>query len=174
MVDVAGLIREAKLPERVVPLCLRLDLAHAYEQLSARLGVIKAKYKDSLGLGDGSDEDAESITGQMRSLEEEMRAATVDFTLRALSRPAFRALLAEHPPRKDDDGQMLAQDWMGVNTATFYGVLIRRATVTPELDEQTWTLLLDEKLTDRQYNDLAEAAWDICREKVDLPFLSAG
>jgi hypothetical protein len=170
MVDIAGLIREAKLPERVVHICLRLDLVHRYEELSAQLSTIKEKYKDSLGV----EEDAVPVQNEMTALEEEMRAATVSFTLRALSRPRFRALLAEHPPRKDDDGQVLAADWMGVNTATFYGVLIRRATIEPVLDEETWTLLLEEKLTDRQYDGLAEAAWDLCRDKVDLPFSLTG
>lgn len=169
MADVASLIREAKLPERTVPICLRADLVSRYHELSARLDRIK----DANQAADSMvGEDQTPLTAEKAALEGEMRAATVPFVLRALSRPRFRDLIAQHPPRKDDEGNVVQTDWIGVDTSRFYDVLIRQTVVEPQLDEETWQLLLNEKLTDRQYNDLAEAGWDLCRDKVDIPFLS--
>jgi len=168
--DVAGLIRGAKLPVRTVMVCLRPDLVEPYEAFTDQLAAskhVQAKSDSMAAVPDLSE-----VTAQLREVEDEMRAATVPFILRALPRPRFRALFAAHPPRKDDDGNPLAADWNGVNQATFYEALIRACVVSPELDHETWRILLEEKLTDRQYEDLAQAAFDISRDKIDYPFLS--
>jgi hypothetical protein len=168
--DVAGLIREAKLPERTVLICLRSDLVTIFERLQADLVAAEktAATVDSLAAGP----DLSTQRAELDELREEMKRFTVPFMVRALPRRQFRALLAAHPPRKGDDGKVDPADWQGVNNATYFDALIRATTVSPELDEETWQLLLDEKLSDAQYEALADAAFDISREKIDLPFSS--
>ena len=170
MADVASLIRGAKLPIRTVMVCLRPDLVEPYEALTDQIAAAKQVAARSHSMT--APPDLTELTNQLRDVEQEMQAATVPFALRALARPAFRALFAAHPPRKDDEGNPVTADWNGVNTTTFYDALIRACTVAPELDEDTWRILLEEKLTDRQYEDLAQAAFDISRDKIDYPFLS--
>lgn len=151
-------------------ICLRADLVQAYETLGDEITAAKqrAAKADSLA---AAAPDLPEMEGRLREAEEEMREATVPFVLRALPRPRFRALVSEHPPRKGEDGNPVSQDWNGVNHSTYYSALIRECTVTPELDDETWRLLLDEKLSDRQYEDLSEAAFDISRDKIDYPFM---
>ena len=79
--------------------------------------------------------------------------------------------MLEHPPRKGDDGSVLSADWNGVNQTTYYNALIRESVVAPELDDETWRIFLEEKLSDRQYEELSNTAWELSREKVDYPFL---
>lgn len=168
MADIASLIREARLPERTVRICLRSDLVGQYEALTRELAQAKAERKKADSL---SDVNLTPITDQLTALEEDMQMATVDFVIRALPRPRFRALIAEHPPRKGDDGNVLPADVIsGVNTVSYFEALVRACVVEPQLDDSTWNILLHEKLSDRQSQDLSDAAVDICRDKVDLPF----
>src|SRR5690606_31840899 len=60
--------------------------------------------------------------------------------------------------------------YIGVNTDTFFPALIRRSTVEPELDDEDWDLLLNERLTSRQFDDLANAAGSLNRRGVDVAF----
>jgi hypothetical protein len=167
--DIAGLIREARLPETVVHVCLRTDLVVPYEQLSDELIRIHQEHSANDSLA--SPPDTVAIQAEMMELEEQMRAATVPFVLRAIPRLRFRALMAEHPPRKDDQGKPLAADWNGINQSTYYDALIRESVVAPTLDDDLWKKLFEEKLSDRQYQELSDAAWNLSREKVDYPFL---
>lgn len=169
MADAASLIREATLPERTWPACLRPDLIRAYESLQEqKIELESAVPADSMvGASDTTDVDA-----QLAELTEEMRASTITFVLRALPRPKFRALWSAHPPRQGADGNPIKEDLIGVNQGTFFRALIRQSTVSPELDEETWNLLLDEKLSDRQWHDFANACFDLSQERLELPFKS--
>lgn len=164
-VDVAALIRDATLPERTVAVCLAGDLVAQYEDLQRRLPTAAAE--DSLA------SPAVAVRAQLRELQAQMAGHTVTFRLRALPRRQFRELMAAHPPRRDEQGQRDQQDYLGVNHDTFFDALIRQSLVEPVLDEQTLTLLLEQRLTDRQYEDLTDAVWLVNRSKVDVPFSPA-
>lgn len=165
LADVGVLIRSGALPEKSVPVCLAGDLVAEHEALSRQLHT--AQDTDSLASPAGA------VRAQMRELAERMAAATVEFRFRALPRRRFRELVAAHPPRRDDNGQLLTRDYLGVNYEEFFDALIRQSLVAPELDADTLTLLLDEKLTDRQFEDLTDACWNLNRSKVDVPFSPA-
>jgi len=138
--------------------------------------------------GDGSGE----LQARIRDLEEQMRAGTYDFRLRALGRTVWHAFVAEHVPRPDNEQDAA----IGVNTETFFEALIKVSTVDPDmgidveaylkalvaakasgspspnLPDGRWPELF-EKLTDRQFDSLSDAAWGLNRRDVDVPFSPA-
>lgn len=167
--DIHALLGEATRAERTVNLCLRGDLQAEWDELRTRF--------DELGdapasrMVDGAQR--RRLAQQMADVEERMRAATVPFRLRALPRREWQALTREHRYRTGPDGKVLPEDAMLVNSETFFEPLVRACVVEPELSDDEWTVLLEDKLTDRQFDVLAAAAWGINRKDVDVPFSSA-
>lgn len=169
LADPGVLIRSGKLRTAEFPVCLDPDLVGEYEQLLTRRDEAKEATRASLAGGSVVELDTE-----IADLLEQMQAATITLVLRALPRPTFRALVDEHPPRRDADGKLThAEDAIGVNAETFFEALIRGCLTAPVLDEETLTLLLDERLNDKQWMDLADCAWNLNRTTVDVPFSSA-
>lgn len=168
MTDLKSMLAGAHLPERTVPVCLRGDLAAEFEELERKLEQATDTPSDSLA-GNGTGD----ILDRMEALRERMREATVTFRLRALSKPRWRALLAAHPPRRGDDGEPLAEDvTIGVNRETFFDAIIRACLVDPEVDDEAWDMMAGEngRLTDRQLSTLTDAAWEVNRGEVSVPF----
>lgn len=168
--NIKDLLRAAKLPERSVPVCLQADLVAEHEAAERELGKARDRPGKRLDSGDRVRELSERIA----ALEEQMAEHTIEFRLRALPRPSWKSLLAQHSPRKADDGSVDERDrYIGVNVETFFDALVRVCVVEPEMDEDDWRLLLDEKLTDRQFDELSDAAWGLNRRDVDVPFSRA-
>lgn len=167
MKDFGALLKSAKLPERTVEICLRGDLVAEHELAERELEQVQKAVSDSLA-GNG----ASAIAGRIEELEAQMREHTYDFRLRALPRPAWRALIAEHPPRRGDDNEIVLADRMGVNAETFFEAMIRKAVIDPVLTDEQFAQLLD-ALTDRQFGDLSDVAWGLNRHEVDVPFSRA-
>lgn len=160
-------IRSAKRPEKTEEICLRGDLQAKFEDLERQLEKAKASNADSLA-GTGA------IARQIEEVRQEMEEHSVIFRLRALRRTDWKDFIAEHPPRRNEDGSLHEHDRnIGVNIETMFPALIRISTVEPELDEEDWTLLLDEALTDNQFDTLWNAAWGLNRRDVDIPFSRA-
>lgn len=171
MSDIKSRIKNARLPERTVPVCLRGDLVAEFEELERQLEEALRTPATSLE-GDGS----AGIAERMKKLRQQMLEETTSFRLRAMPKPGWRAFVAEHPPRKDDDGEVDERDRaIGVNVETFYDALVKRSVVEPVLDEEDWQALLgdDGVLTDRQFAELADAAWSLNRREIDVPFSPA-
>jgi hypothetical protein len=148
-------------------ICLRGDLAADHEAAERDLEQAEKTGSDSLA-GSG----AGALADRIEALEAEMREHTYEFRLRALPRVQWRALCAEHPPRKAEDGSVVDTDRIGVNADTFYDAIIRACLVDPELTDDDWEQLAG-ALTDRQYDELADAAWGLNRREVDIPFSHA-
>jgi hypothetical protein len=154
----------AKLPEHVEPTCLRGDLKAEHERLEAELERLEADAVDSLA-GNGGAELAE----QIRTLEEEMRENTYLIRLRAMSRPGFRAFLAEFPPRLDDEGKVNKLDSaFDFNIDSGAEALLRRSIVDPEMDDADFAALV-ETLTENQFDTLTMAAIRLNRSDVNVP-----
>lgn len=168
--DIAGLLAQAKRPERTIPLCLRGDLVAEYEDLQRRREE-HADQPDADSLDGGA---TVAIDADMRELRATMQASTVVFRMRALPRKRFREICDQHPPRKNDDGTPNEADAaLGVNLATAPDPLIRACLVGPPLSEDQLTQILDDVLSDRQYDELFLTAWHVNRATVDVPFSSA-
>lgn len=155
------MLAEAKRPEHTVEVCLRGDLVAQHEQLEVALEQAQKNRTDSLD-GDGVGELVDAI----QDLEARMHDNTYPFVFRALPKPAYRALVAAHPPREDDkrDGSMM------FNVDTFYPAAIRACVIDPVLDDAEWTDLLDEKLSDRQFTELGLAVLAVNIGEVSVPF----
>lgn len=163
---------------RAVQLCLRADLQAEWEELVALLDAMQVEQIATMV------ERAErrKLAEQVIALEQRMRAATVAFKVRA-SRSEWRRLTAAHPPRKGEDGKVIPEDAMGVNSETFFEPLIRAMVVEPQLSDDEWIILLggtlptgeevDGRLTDGQLDQLWQAAWNVNRGKADVPFSRA-
>jgi hypothetical protein len=106
----------------------------------------------------------------MEALREQMKASTTVFYLQALPRKQFRALVDDHPPRILENGSLHPEDSIGVNTAVFFDPAIRRSLIKPKLDPKRLTKLLEERLSDGQYEELANKIWALNRGGVSLPF----
>lgn len=165
--DFSSLLASAKLPERTVPTCLRGDLVADHEAAERELEAAQKAAGNSLAGGGVGD-----IVDRIEALETLMRDSTYPFRFRALPKAAWRALCAEHPPRRGDDGEAVETDRIGVNAETFYDAIIRACLVDPSPSDEEWPALFD-ALTDRQYDGLAEAAWAVNRREIDIPFSRA-
>lgn len=187
--DFTSLLASAKLPETTVPICMRADLVAEHEQLDRQLAKLVDKPVQKLS-GDGRGE----LKTRIEALEAEMAAATYPFRFRAMPKPRWRAFVAKHPPRRGESGEVNEGDaGIGVNRETFFDALIRESCVDPALDEEGWRKLLgdsveerarlaadgrqdeieDGVLTDRQADELSDAAWGLNRRDVDIPFSRA-
>lgn len=162
-------LKQARLPERSEPICLRGDLVADFEAAERDLKRVQESTTDSLEDGIGP------IVDRIEALRAEMLEHTEDFRLRALPKPRFRALIAEHPPRRTQgedgsEGELDAGDAnLGLDRSTFFEALIRASIVSPDLDDDDWAALM-EVLTDRQFGDLSDTAWFLNRGEIDVPF----
>lgn len=170
-------LKQARLPEAVVPIVLRGDLAAEHEQLTRQLDEAKSRGPSSLaGSGAGRIED------RLREIADEMRESVVEFTLRALPRtkrpndrrPSWRELREQYPPR-EKNGEMLREDILAgfVDALQFPEPLVRASVISPELTDDDWDELLP-NISDGQFDELVNAAWTLNRGKIDIPFSSAG
>jgi hypothetical protein len=163
--DVKALIAAAQLPEREVPVCLRADLFARMEGLSRQLAEAESR-RELANESLASVSPSRELATQLDALRQEMLEHTLTFHLRALPRRKFRAMGLEFPPRPSN-----AFDAMkGMNIEAAAEALVRRCLVTPVLDEEDWAAL-DEKLSDGQWQELANAAWAINDRDVEVPFL---
>lgn len=168
LADPGALIRAGKLPEKDFPVCVDPDLVAEYEQLVEMRDAAKEAGAGSLaGGGTAFDE-------QITDVQSRMEAATVVLRLRALGRLRWKALKDGHPARKGDDGKPVSEDmFVGVNRQSFFNALVRETIAAPVLDSETLDLLLDEKLTDGQWEDLCTVAWNMNEAKINVPLSSA-
>lgn len=162
--DFAALRKTARLPEQILPVCLRADLAAEHERLDAELRERLDRPVDSMA-GNGAAELADRI----EALEAEMRESSYDFVLRALPKRQFRELIAKHPPAPGPDGSVPESDrQLGVCRKSFFPELIAAVVVDPQMED--WETFLEDELTDRQFGDLEDAAWFLNRSEVSVPF----
>lgn len=110
-----------------------------------------------------------SLAGADTTRLEEVRAQIAEgmmtFRFQALGRRSLQKLLDAHPPRKDKQQDQL----LGFNEDTATDALIRKCLVEPDLSEAALTELLEEDLTDGQYEKLSATAWALNRRSADVP-----
>lgn len=156
-------IKAAKLPQRSVEVCLRGDLVAEFEGLQRELERLGERPKQPMLVGDV---EAQRVAKRIEAVRAQMREHSVALTVQSMPRRAWTEFVASHEPRKDVD----ADKALGFNTTTLYEALVRESVVDPVLDDEDWRRLLDEVLTDAQFESLAQAAWDLNRKDVSVPF----
>lgn len=186
--DFPAMLAGARLPETIVRICLRGDLAAEHEAADRELQKLLDAPVQKLNNGTGV------LRQRILELEAEMEAHTYPFRLRALPKPRWRALVAEHPGRIDPaTGDYVRGDGAGINSSTFFDPLLRVSVIDPVLTEVQWRELLGDsdeekarlavegkpdqieegKLTDRQLDELCDAAFSLNRRDIDVPFSRA-
>lgn len=150
-----------------------LDLLDEHERLKAELD--DPTPADSLA-GNGSR--TEKLE-RLAEIELALEPHRFTFRLRGLDDKRWERLVAEHPPRRTDEGEPDKRDRIGWNMSTFPGALVRLATVEPVLDDEDWLALLGDdevqgKLPGAELDKLSAAAFRLSKVQVDVPFWSAG
>lgn len=146
-------------PTKGVELCLDLTKRAEWERLETELTAARKDPSIDQRLSGGPITD---LARRLSAIEAEMAAATVVFTLTALTHREWDQLKTEHPPRKDDEGDKA----LGFNEATIFDDLIPRAVVSVEGPDgvevewspEKWGPLADE-MTNAQYEDFKRAAF---------------
>jgi hypothetical protein len=183
MKNFKAMLGAAQLPERIVDICLRGDLAAAHKAAEQALIEAQGKASNSKeGNGVGP------LIAEVEAIQEQMRESTYRFVIRALPKSRFRALIKAHPPRRDDAGEVDAGDaQVGFNRDTFFGALVKVTTVDPDmgvdveayfkellaggnpvLGDGDWPELFD-KIVDSQWIELTDAAYFVNRDEVSVP-----
>lgn len=115
-----------------------------------------------------------SLAGTEKARLEEIRqqilADTMEFKFRGLGHRPLQKILDEHPPRQGRNRDQV----LGFNEDTATDALIRKCLVEPDLPDAALTELLDEDLSDGQYEQLSQTVWALNRRAVDVPFLLNG
>jgi hypothetical protein len=158
-------LKTAKLPQRNVKVCLRGDLFAEVERLDVELRHLDANSTDGRMVGNV---EAVNLATQIKALQEQMADETQDFTIRAIPHGDWTALQAAHPPRADDPEDVAS----GYNRDDFAEALLRRSVVEPILDEEDWAELLT-VISQRQYDELCNGAWQANAGSVSIPFSQA-
>lgn len=122
-------IKQARLAEDTVLVCLRGDLVKAVERLEQQRIEILAERGDSMVPPDTTDVDE-----RIAKLQAEQEESTFTFRLRELSYRRWDQLENAHPPR---EGKLER-----VNAATFLPAVVRASVVEPQLDDEDWNDLL--------------------------------
>lgn len=156
-------IKGAVMPERVIEICLHTDLREQWEaaDLELRESMAAAAMDKRLNTGGKNRELAQRV----EALQEAMQEHVIAFTLRALTKRAWDELNRAHPPR-DDNAEDAA---VGVNIETFFDAAIKACTISPELDDEDWALLLDDRLTAGQYAELQNAMMALNTRRASVP-----
>lgn len=161
MTDANDLIKNARLPEARVPLCLRGDLLSRLPALEAELD--RAHRSDSANsLASGGE--ARIIAQQIEDLHREIEENTHIFLFRAMAKREFRDLQESYPPRAGHPVDAA----MGFDVEAFQVPLIAECCVDPEMTEEQAGELVD-VLSDGQVLELFTCALSLNRGKVDLP-----
>lgn len=155
--DVRALLQQQQRPRMVVPICLRGDLTSEIYRLDAQLVEIGKGQPNDMRLTGNAE--AKKIAEQIKKLEVEAKANSIDVTLQAMDRKTWADLVAKHPPK--DKGLDFAD--------TIYNDAVPACIVEPEMDAETRDKFLD-ALTQGQWDELAGAAHALNVGDGSVPF----
>lgn len=162
------LIDAAELPEETVKLCLRTDLQREFEAADQRLTDALKADQDTDSLGGGTT-DVEALAADVEQIRSKMAASVVTFRFRARDKDRWPELIAEHPPREDNE----QDSRYGLNFNGFMTALIRESTISPGMTPARWAKVL-KKITDGQWELLTSTLWQLNRKaELTVPFSPA-
>jgi len=157
---------KAKLPERSVPLCLTGDLQGQFEDLERQLDEVSARPGGRTMAGASEEETA--LAKRIEALRQQMADEVTVFRLRALPRGKWRDLMAEHPPRPEDKAEGSVCNLETGPIAAVAACCVDPQMSIPEVEE-----LVDEILTQGQWDTLFQQVFLLNRVKHDVPSSSA-
>jgi hypothetical protein len=154
--DIADVLKRAKLPERFVDVCLNADLASRHAELEQKMQDVA----ENMAAGDNREARRRELAEQILDLQGQMHAETVRFHLRGMSAFQRDQWLEAHPPR---DGKSEA-----FNPATGEPELVANCCVDPAMTVEQATEL--RKTLGGDWDRLAKAAWEASTEGSSVPF----
>jgi hypothetical protein len=166
MTDIESIIDEAELPEKSVTLCLKGSLVAAYERLDTALQeAARQGPASTLSLAGEDTSATDGLVAQMAELREQMLAHERVFVFRALPPLDFSNVRARVPVKAagqpHDEFTGLYHSWLcGLVAATCVD-----PPMTPEQADR-----LSRRLSDAQWRDLRDGAWEVNAQKQDVPF----
>jgi hypothetical protein len=162
------ILDDAALPEVTVPLCVRNDLQQQFEAAEQRLADALQAVNDADSLG-GSPGDLEGLAAEIETIRQAMAKRTIKFRFQARDKTRWSRMIAEHPPREDDERDKP----LGLNIDTFFTQLIKESTVSPKMTGARWDKLLP-TITDGQWDVLTNTLWSLNRQgQLPIPFSAA-
>lgn len=168
MSNIKDILAEARLPERAVSICLRGDLSAEFQRLEDRLSEANNERLKDKRLAKSTK--PVEIAQEMEAVREKMRAATIEFTLRAFASDVWRSMKRKHPlPEKPEAIDRV----LGADAKGLLNEAIQKAIVEPELDDEDWDRLRD-TIADGEWQKLVDATYVLNEEGTNLPFSQAG
>jgi hypothetical protein len=140
--EITELLSKITKARRVVPVCIRGDLATRAEELRSAWHA-QVEYDREHNEPPG----APLIFDELLAVEQEAEAATVEFVIQPISATAWRRLIAEHPPPPGD-----LEGWRW-DLETFPPAALAACTVDPAMTEKQASELAD-TLTNGQFQKL--------------------
>jgi hypothetical protein len=159
--DIESIIGEIETPETSVTLCLKGSLVAEFERLSTQLDGMTTDPINLAGDGPGRD-----IAARLTLLREEMLAHERVFLFRAVTpRGAWRKAAGKRPVKLpeigDDEYADLYHGWVCEIVAV--------SAIDPVMSPEQVQRLAD-KLSDGQWQKLANAAWKVNDDAQGIPF----
>ena len=159
-----------KRPETRVQFCLDGDLKARHEAVEAEFNAARNRSLADPRLNGSLKGQAQKVA----DVEDEMKAATVEFLVRGMKRSAWNDLVAEYPPR---EGNAVDKSY-GFNVEALMAPAIPACIVSVEnqagevlpFDPATeWDALADD-MTDSQYEDFVMAVLRVNKGRNEVPF----
>lgn len=153
-------------------LCLRPDLLDRWEDLNKELVESQARDAGSSDpdegprrrLGTTTSKTTTALAEEIQSVEAEIEATQVKFTLRAMSKHRWRELCDTHPPRKGNQYDLM----LGYDPASVWDDAVRVCLVDPEFDDVSWAEFM-RVCNPSEWDELVAVARSVNRSVVDVP-----
>lgn len=162
--DIDEILGKAKLPETSVTLCLAADLQAQWDELDHQLSTAS---NVTLSLGEISE--AKTIAAQMEALRAQMAESEVVFRLRALDAKAWSKMRGEAPKEGESADEKASYD------SRFHAwvcKILAASCVEPAITA-TQADQLSDKLSEGQWLQLSDAAYDLNAGRRNVPFSAA-
>lgn len=158
--DIESIIDEVEPAETSVTICVKGSLASEYERLETQLPDTRA-VTNLAGDGPGS-----AVADRMEALREQMRQWERTFTLRAVTpRRAWRNLIAKRPVKAPDMDEEAYADAYHPWVCSIVAASALDPAMNPDQVER-----LADRLSDGDWQKLANAAWRVNDRSSEIPF----
>lgn len=159
--DIESIIDEAEPAQTAVTICVKGNLKAEYERLETQLDDVGRTVTNLAGTGPGSE-----IAERMVELREQMQAYQRAFVFRAVTpRRKWRDLLAKRPVKTPD---MADEAFLDVYHPWVCAVVAASA-LDPAMKPEQVERLAD-KLSDGDWQKLAQGAWRVNDDSSEIPF----
>lgn len=163
--SIKELLKKASLPERAVSIVMDRALVAEFQRAEDDLEDARQRRAGDRRLAS----EAKSIAERIEALREQMKDSTITFTLRGMRAVDWRAIKAKHP--MGDDPTPVDQH-LGADTNGLFNEAVRASIVSPTLDDEDWSSLLD-VLTEGEWDKLTNAVYALNEEGTGIPFSRA-